>query len=132
MIFYIDICCHRYFLAIFVCGAASRAIFLVKQVFVYWSPLCGKPYSIRVLSNCEKFWLVTGHFWLVTCLVTPDFSSANSTICQTKKSQMTKFGYKKGRNIHPILLFSPWSYLICIDILWMITSTNISSKRVDL
>ena len=59
------------FLAIFVCGAASRAIFLAKQVFVYWSPLCGNPYSIRVLSDYEKFWLVTGHFWLVTCLVTP-------------------------------------------------------------
>jgi hypothetical protein len=46
------------------------------------------------MSDCEKFWLVTGHFWLVICLVTPDFSPANSTNCQTKKSQMTELGVK--------------------------------------
>ena len=47
-------------------GGASRAIFLAKQLFVYWSPYLQKSLCLRVLMILGFRRLVTGHFRLVT------------------------------------------------------------------
>ena len=50
----------------FICGDASRAIFLAKQKNSGWSGISQTPINTRVIMGADFSWLVTGHFWLVT------------------------------------------------------------------